>query len=272
MAKMTVLDKAIAWYSRNDADYISLTDMARYRDAERVNYIIQNWMRLRDTIAFLGLWERLNNPEFKGIEFDAFMEHAGKNSFTLTPKLWIEKTDAIGLVSRQGRNGGTFAHKDIAFEFASWLSVEFKLYLIKEFQRLKETEQQQLGWDLKRNLAKINYRVHTDAIREHLVPAAVTPARAGFLYASEADLLNVALFGTTAAEWRGENPDKTGNMRDYATAAQLVCLSNLENLNALFIKDGIPSAERLGRLNAIAIHQMTLLTAETGVRRLEHDS
>ncbi len=271
MAKMTVLDKEVAWYSRNEADYISLTDMARYRDEERVNYIIQNWMRLRDTISFLGLWERLNNPEFKGIEFDAFMEQSGKNSFTLTPKLWIEKTSAIGLVSRQGRYGGTFAHKDIAFEFASWLSVEFKLYLIKEFQRLKETEQTQLGWDLKRNLAKINYRVHTDAIKEHLIPQVVTSAQAGYVYASEADLLNVALFGMTAAAWRDANPDKTGNMRDYATVAQLVCLSNLENLNALFIKDGIPSAERLSRLNAIAIHQMTVLTTEPGIKRIGHD-
>lgn len=273
MAKVTVLETAIAWYSRNEADYISLTDMARYRDSERSDYIIQNWMRLRDTIDFLGLWERLNNPDFKSIEFDGFKQRAGTNSFTLTPKLWIDKTDAIGLVSKKGRyHSGTFAHKDIAFEFASWLSVEFKLYLIKEFQRLKEAEQQQLGWDLKRNLAKINYRVHTDAIKAHLIPAAITTAQSNQVYASEADLLNVALFGMTAATWRNANPDKEGNMRDYATAAQLVCLSNLENLNALFIKDGINQAERLRRLNAIAIHQMTLLTTEPGIKRLGHDA
>ena len=269
MAKLTVLDTTVSYYSRKEEDYISLTDMARYRDVERVNYIIQNWMRNRNTIEFLGLWEQLNNPDFKSIEFDAFRNQAGLNSFALTPKLWIEKTAAVGIVSKAGRYGGTYAHKDIAFEFASWLSVEFKLYLIKEFQRLKDEEQRQLGWDIKRNLVKINYRIHTDAIKEHLIPEAVTPAHANMVYASEADILNVALFGMTAAEWRRNNADKDGNIRDYATAAQLVCLSNLENLNALFIKDGLPQGERLARLNAIAIHQMTLLTADAGVKRLE---
>ena len=269
MTKLTVLDTTVSYYSRKDEDYISLTDMARYRDAERVDYIIQNWMRTRHTIEFLGLWEQLNNPNFNSIEFDGFRNQAGMNSFALTPKLWVEKTAAIGVHSKTGRYGGTYAHKDIAFEFASWLSVEFKLYLIKEFQRLKEEEQRQLGWDIKRNLVKINYRIHTDAIKEHLIPEAVTPAHAKMVYASEADILNVALFGQTATEWRRSNPDKDGNMRDYATAAQLVCLSNLENLNALFIKDGLPQADRLARLNAIAIHQMTLLTADVGIKRLD---
>jgi len=269
MAKLTVLDTTIAYYSRNENDYICLTDMARYRDAERTNYIIQNWMRTRNTIEFLGLWEQLNNPDFKGIEFDAFRNQAGLNSFTLTPKLWVEKTAAVGLVSKAGRYGGTYAHKDIAFEFASWLSVEFKLYLIKEFQRLKETEAAQLGWDIKRNLVKINYRIHTDAIKRHLIPAAVTDAQAVFVYASEADVLNMALFGMTAAEWRHANPDKDGNLRDYADAAQLVCLSNLENLNALFIKEDLPQSERLVRLNSIAIHQMTLLSVDPAIKKLE---
>ena len=269
MTKFTVLDTPVAYYSRNEADYICLTDMARYRDAERTNYIMQNWMRNRNTIEFIGLWEQLNNPDFKRIEFDAFRNQAGLNSFTLTPKLWIERTAAIGLVSKSGRYGGTYAHKDIAFEFASWLSVEFKLYLIMEFQRLKESEAAQLGWDIKRSLVKINYRIHTDAVKRHLIPAAVTPAQAAFVYASEADLLNMALFGMTAAEWRRANPDKDGNLRDYADVAQLVCLSNLENLNALFIKDGLPQGERLTRLNTIAIHQMTLLTADPTMKKLE---
>jgi hypothetical protein len=269
MAKLTVLDTPVSYYSRKEEDYISLSDMARYRDAERVDYIIQNWMRNRNTIEFLGLWEQLNNPDFNSIEFDGFRNQSGLNSFALTPKLWIEKTAAVGIVSKAGRYGGTYAHKDIAFEFASWLSVEFKLYLIKEFQRLKDEEQRQLGWDIKRNLVKINYRIHTDAIKEHLIPETVSQAHAGMVYASEADILNVALFGQTAAEWRKANSDKDGNVRDYATAAQLVCLSNLENLNALLIKDGLPQAERLARLNAVAIHQMTLLSVDPGVKRLE---
>lgn len=268
MPKLTVLDTPVSWYSQKDEDYISLTDMARYRDSERVDYIIQNWMRNRNTIEFLGLWEQLNNPNFKSIEFDGFRNQAGLNSFALTPKLWVEKTAAIGIASKAGRYGGTYAHKDIAFEFASWLSVEFKLYLIKEFQRLKDEEQRQLGWDIKRNLVKINYRIHTDAIKAHLIPEAITPAQANAVYASEADVLNVALFGQTAGAWRKINPEKDGNVRDYATAAQLVCLSNLENLNALFIKEGLSQADRLIKLNAIAIHQMTLLRADPGMKHL----
>ena len=269
MAKFKVLDTTVSYYSRKDEDYISLTDMTRYRNPGRGDYIIQNWLRNRNTIEFLGLWEQLNNPHFNSIEFDGFKNLAGLNSFALTPKLWVEKTYAIGITSKAGRNGGTYAHKDIAFEFASWLSVEFKLYLIKEFQRLKDEEQRQLGWDIKRNLVKINYPIHTDAIKERLVPEAVTPAQANMVYASEADILNVALFGVTAAEWRRNNPDKSGNIRDFATAAQLVCLSNLENLNALFIRDDFSQGERLARLNVIAIHQMTLLTADAGVKRLQ---
>ena len=272
MGTISVLNTKVGYTALHDADYICLTDMARYRDAERTNYIIQNWMRNRNTIEFIGLWECLNNPDFKRIEFDAFRNQAGLNSFTLTPKLWVETTNAIGIVSKAGRYGGTYAHKDIAFEFASWLSVEFKLYLIKEFQRLKESEAAQLGWDIKRNLVKINYRIHTDAVKEHLIPDAVTPAQASFVYASEADVLNMALFGHTAAEWRAANPGKDGNVRDYATAAQLVCLSNLENLNALFIRDGLPQGERLVRLNAIAIHQMTLLSDDPGIKHLEERS
>ena len=252
MGTISVLNTKVGYTALHDADYICLTDMARYRDAERTNYIIQNWMRNRNTIEFIGLWECLNNPDFKRIEFDAFRNQAGLNSFTLTPKLWVETTNAIGIVSKAGRYGGTYAHKDIAFEFASWLSVEFKLYLIKEFQRLKESEAAQLGWDIKRNLVKINYRIHTDAVKEHLIPDAVTPAQASFVYASEADVLNMALFGHTAA--------------------QLVCLSNLENLNALFIRDGLPQGERLVRLNAIAIHQMTLLSDDPGIKHLEERS
>ena len=196
--------------------------MARFRDAARANYIIQNRMRNRNAIEFIGLYERLHNPNFKRIEFDAFRTQAGLNSFTLTPKLWIESTSAIGIISKAGRYGGTYAHKDIAFEFASWLSVDFKLYLIMEFQRLKEHEAALLGWDIKRNLVKINYRIHTDAMKQHLIPHAVTPAQTALVYASEADLLNTALFGQTAAQWRAANPEKNGNLRDHATATQLV--------------------------------------------------
>jgi len=226
-------------------------------------------MRSRNTIEFLGVWEQLNNPGFKPIEFDGFKKQAGLNSFILTPKQWIEKTSAIGLVSKPGRYGGTFAHKDISFEFASWISVEFKLYLIKEFQRLKDEERQKLGWDIRRNLAKINYRIHTDAIRENLVPSELSKRQITSIYASEADVLNVALFGKTAKEWRDANPAKKGNIRDYADISQLVCLSNLENLNAHFIKDGESQEKRLLKLNSIAIQQMKLLTEERGVKKLK---
>ena len=246
-----------------EQDYISLTDIARHKDAQRTDYLISNWLRNRNTIEFLGIWETLNNPKFKPIEFDGIRKNAGLNSFILTVKQWNEQTGAIGLVSKAGRYGGTFAHKDIAFEFASWISVEFKLFLIKEFQRLKEDENSRLSlaWNLNRTLAKLNYRIQTDAIRAHLVPPQVTPAQAAATYASEADLLNVALFGLTAAEWRSRNPGQQGNMRDCATIEQLLVLANLESLNAELIHMALPQGERLGRLNQIAIRQMQVLTA-----------
>jgi len=269
MPKINVKGKDVTIYTVDQNDYICITDIARYKDSERTDYIFLNWLRNRNTIEFLGIWEMLNNPNFNPIEFDGFRKQAGLNSFVLTAKQWIEKTGAVGLVSKSGRYGGTYAHKDIAFEFASWVSVEFKLYLIKEFQRLKEDEQKQLGWDIKRNLAKINYRIHTDAIKENLIPAELTPSQINYIYASEADILNMALFGMTAKEWRDKNPDSKGNIRDYANAAQLVCLSNMENLNALFIKEGLSQAERLQKLNHIAISQMRLLTENQAVKALE---
>jgi hypothetical protein len=269
MAKINVLHKDVTIYSQNDEDYICLTDMARYKDPDRTDYIIQNWLRSRTTIEFLGIWEQLNNPKFKPIEFDGFRKQAGLNSFVLTAKQWIEKTGAVGLISKAGRYGGTYAHKDIAFEFASWISVEFKLYLIKEFQRLKDEEYKQLGWDIRRNLAKINYRIHTDAIKENLIPAELSKAQVNLVYATEADVLNMALFGKTAKQWRDANPDMKGNIRDYADISQLVCLSNLENLNAHFISDGLPQAARLIKLNEIAIHQMKLLTESPKIKQIE---
>lgn len=257
--------------SQDEASYISLTDIARYRDAERTDYIIQNWLRNRNTIEFLGIWESLNNPGFKPIEFDGFRKQAGLNSFTLTAKQWIEKTAAIGLDSKPGRYGGTYAHKDIAFEFASWISVEFKLYLIKEFQRLKDEENDRLklGWNLQRTLAKINYRIHTDAIRETLIPPAITKQQASLVYANEADLLNVALFGQTAKQWRDAHPESEGNMRDHAQLEQLVVLTNLESLNSVLIRQGLSQPERLRKLNEIAISQMRTLLAASNVKRLK---
>ncbi len=266
MAKINVLNKEVAVYVQNDEDYICITDIARYKNADNTDDLIRSWIRNRNTIEFLGIWEQLNNPDFNPVEFDGFKKKAGLNSFTLTPKQWIEKTNARGIVSKPGRYGGTFAHKDIAFEFASWISVEFKLYLIKEFQRLKEDERKQLGWDIRRNLAKINYRIQTNAIKENLIPVELKKAQINQVYASEADLLNMALFGHTAKEWRDNNPDKKGNIRDYADISQLVCLSNLENLNAHFISEKLPQQERLVKLNAIAIHQMTLLTQDNNLK------
>ena len=250
-------------------DYISLTDIAYYKEPGRTDHIIQNWIRNRNTIEFLGIWEQLNNPNFKPLEFEGFRKKAGLNSFVLTPTQWIKETSAIGIVSKPGRNGGTFAHKDIAFEFASWISVEFKLYLIKEFQRLKEEEHDQLGWDIRRNLAKINYRIQTDAIRENLIPPELTAIQTNLIYASEADVLNMALFGVTAKEWRDTHPGEKGNIRDHANMSQLVCLSNLENLNALFIREDKPQPERLRALNRIAIQQMELLTEDNQIKKLE---
>ncbi|MFA6174022.1 MAG: KilA-N domain-containing protein [Kiritimatiellales bacterium] len=265
--KIEVLERAVSVQTLNEADYICITDIARYKDSDHTDDLIRNWLRNRNTIEFLGIWEQLNNPGFKPVEFDGFKKLAGLNSFTLTPKQWIEKTGAVGIVSKAGRYGGTFAHKDIAFEFASWVSVEFKLYLIKEFQRLKETEQKQLGWDIKRNLAKINYRIHTDAIKENLLPPELTAQQVQLIYASEADVLNMALFGITAKQWRDTHPAEKGNVRDFANVSQLVCLSNLENLNALFISEGMAQSDRLKKLNRIAIQQMQLLTH--GMRMLE---
>jgi hypothetical protein len=269
MTKINVLNKEVTLYRYNTDDYICITDIARYKDDKRTDYIIQNWLRNRNTIEFLGIWEQLNNPRFKPIEFDGFKTQAGLNSFILTAKQWIEKTNAIGLISKSGRYGGTYAHKDIAFEFASWISVEFKLYLIKEFERLKENERKQLGWDIRRNLTKINYHIHTDAIKENLIPPELNKAQINLIYATEADILNMALFGITAGDWRTNNPDKKGNIRDYADISQLVCLSNLENLNALFINEGLSQEKRLSRLNQIAIQQMKLLTEDRGVKKLE---
>ena len=268
MAKVNVLDHEITIIPVQDSDFISLTDMARYKDPERSDYIIQNWLRNRNTIEFLGIWEQLNNPSFNSIEFDGIRIQAGLNSFSLTAKRWVEVTHAIGIVAKTGRYGGTYAHKDIAFEFASWISVEFKLYLIKEFQRLKEDEHKQLGWDIRRNLVKINYRIQTNAIKENLIPPQLSPRQTNLIYASEADVLNMALFGMTAREWRDRNPGEKGNIRDYANVSQLVCLSNLENFNAHFIQEGLAQAERLRKLNLIAIQQMRLLTGDAGVHQL----
>lgn len=269
MAKMVVKGRDVAVLTRHDEDYICITDIARYKNAEHTDDLIRNWLRNRNTIEFLGIWEQLNNPGFKPVEFDGFRKQAGLNSFTLTPGQWIERTGAIGIISKPGRYGGTYAHKDIAFEFASWISVEFKLYLIKEFQRLKDEEHKQLGWDIRRNLTKINYRIHTDAIKENLIPPALRPHQINLIYASEADVLNMALFGVTARQWRDSHPGDKGNIRDYANVSQLVCLSNLENLNALFIRENLPQAERLRKLNGIAIQQMRILTEDSRIKRLE---
>lgn len=249
-------------------EYISITDIARFKNPAEPKDVVSNWMRNRSTIEFLGLWEKLNNLSFKGVEFDAFLFEAGSNAFTLSPTRWIEATNAKGIRTKAGNRGGTFAHRDIALEFASWVSAEFKLYLLVEFQRLKEQEQERVGWSVKRELAAINYRIHTDAIKVNLIPPTLTKKQITLVYASEADVLNMALFGMTAKEWRDANKDKTGNMRDYATIAQLICLSNLENLNAMFISQGETQSERLRKLNHIAIDQMRILADHSGVRKL----
>lgn len=261
MAKIDVQGQEISTIQpRDNVDYISLTDMAKHKNPESTGLVISHWMSTRYTVDFMGVWERLNNPDFNVTEFSNIRNESGSNGFVLSSKNWIGKTNAIGIIAKAGRYGGTYAHKDIAFEFASWISVEFKLYLIKEFQRLKDEEQKQLGWDIKRNLAKINYRIHTDAIKETLIPKALTRAQMHLVYASEADVLNMALFGMTAKQWRDTHPGHKGNIRDYADVNQLVCLSNLENLNAHFVQEGLSQAERLEKLNKIAIQQMRLLT------------
>lgn len=269
--KINVQGLDIVLYEDNQQDFISLTDIARFKNPAEPKDVVKNWMRSRTTIEFLGLWEQLNNPDFKGVEFDSFLYEAGSNSFTLSPSKWIEATNAKGVVSRQGKNGGTFAHKDIAFEFASWISASFKLYLIKEFQRLKDDENNrlQLDWNLQRTISKINYQIHTDAIKESLVPKAVTSQQTSYVYASEADLLNVALFGITAKEWRDANPGKAGNIRDYASLEQLVVLSNMEGINALLIKQGLAQGPRLLQLNLVAITQMKSLIESKAIKRLK---
>ncbi|HPN70884.1 MAG TPA: KilA-N domain-containing protein [Saprospiraceae bacterium] len=261
----------VNFFSQKEEDYISLTDIAKYKNAEDPRFVIQNWMKTRYTVDFLGVWERIHNSNFNRVEFDTFKNEAGTNAFVLTPQRWIEKTNAIGIISKAGRyGGGTYAHKDIAFEFATWISPEFKLYLIKEFQRLKEEENQrkELGWDAKRFLVKANYKVHTDAVKENLIPKNISKKQESIIYADEADVLNVALFGMTAKEWRVQNPDLKGNIRDYADVMQLVCLSGLESLNAEFIRQGLSQSERLQKLNQIAIIQMKSLT-ENSIKKLQ---
>lgn len=258
MAKITVQDTSVSIISSNEKDYISLTDIAKYKSDEP-NTVIGNWMRNRNTIEYLGIWESLYNPHFNPTEFEGFKKNAGLNAFTLSPQKWINATNATGIISKAGRYGGTYAHKDIAFKFAIWISVEFELYIVKEFQRLKQEQQELLGWTAKRELSKINYHIHTDAIKQNLIPAELTLQQISHIYANEADVLNVALFGMTAKQWREANPELKGNIRDYASINELICLSNMENLNALFISDEIPQAERLKRLNKIAIQQMKVL-------------
>jgi hypothetical protein len=262
---------AVAIVSHGAADFISLTDIARYRNSQEPFAVINNWMRSRSTIEFLGLWEKLTNPDFKPLEFERFRNEAGSNYFVLSPQRWIESTQAIGITSKSGRYGGTFAHRDIAFEFASWISSEFKLYLIVEFQRLKDEENDRLKleWNLQRTLSKINYRIHTDAIMETLIPPTITKAQAGFVYANEADLLNVALFGQTAKQWRDAHPDAVGNIRDHAPLEQLVVLTNLESLNSVLIRQGLSQQERLQKLNEIAITQMRTLLSDSNMKRLK---
>lgn len=263
---MNVKGTEIALLTINQDDFISLTDIAKYKDAENPRFIIQNWMRNRNTVEFLGIWESLNNPTFNRVEFEAVKSQAGLNSFVMTPQRWIETTQAVGITSRAGRYGGTYAHKDIAYEFASWVSVEFKLYLVKEFDRLKSDEA--LGWNLQRELSKINYRIHTDAIKETLIPKLLTKNQIAFTYANEADLLNVALFGKTAAQWRQENPESKGNIRDAATLEQLVVLSNLESINALLIRQELGQSERLVLLNQTAITQMESLINADNIKKI----
>lgn len=255
----------------NADDYISLTDIARYKNPEFPADIVKNWMRMRNTIEFLGLWEELNNPEFKLVEFDQFKNDAGSNAFVLSPQKWIKSTNAIGMVSKSGRyGGGTFAHKDIAFQFASWISPEFKLYIIKDYQRLKEDESHRLAldWNVNRVLAKTNYRIHTDAIKETLIPPELPKEQHRFVYADEADVLNVALFGMTAKQWRAANPGVKGNIRDFATIEQLLVLVNLESMNALLLQQGKSQEERAQFLNQQAIKLMTKLSQDKGARDL----
>jgi len=264
-AEITVLSKG------TDNDYISLTDIARYKNPLEPKDVVANWMRLRNTIEYLGVWEQLNNPNFKGVEFDAFLHQAGANAFTLSPQRWIDTTNAIGIESRSGRGGGTFAHKDIAFKFASWISVEFELYIIKDYQRLKTNENSRISleWNVNRILSKVNYQIHTNAIKENLIPLELSSKQKSFVYADEADVLNMALFGMTAAQWRKGNSDNQGNIRDYATIEQLLVLANLENVNALYISQGISQSQRIMELNRLAREQLSLMLKNKNVRSLK---
>ncbi len=267
--KVAVAGTEINIVRNNQKEYICITDIAKHKNPDAPADIVKNWLRSKNTIELLGLWEKLNNPNFKLVEFDQFKNEAGYNHFVLSPKKWIETTGAIGLQSKAGRYGGTYAHVDIAMEFASWVSVEFKFYLIKEFQRLKDEESKTLEWNIRRQLTKINYRIHTDAIKENLIPTSLNKQQISRVYASEADILNMALFGKTASQWRDENPKLEGNIRDYANVSQLVCLSNLENLNAVFIREGLEQPERLMRLNRIAISQMRILLEDKVAGKLD---
>lgn len=266
MAKINVQDTEIAVVKYNDEDYISLTDMARSQMQE---HIIFRWLSLKSTIEYLGEWETLYNPDFNCTEFDTIKNAAGSNNFVLSVKTWIERTNAIGIKSKAGRYGGTFAHRDLAYHFGMWISPKFQLLLVKEYQRLKTQEQSLLGWSAKRELSKINYRIHTDAIKSNLIPHKISAEQSAKIYADEADVLNVAMFGKTARQWRDENQDKKGNIRDYATINELICLSNMENLNAIFIEQGLSQQERLVKLNKIAIHQMTLLEEDSNRKYLK---
>ncbi len=264
MAKITVQNTDISVVKYNEEDYISLTDMAKSQLQE---HIIFRWLSLKSTIEYLGEWEMLYNPDFNCTEFGTIKNAAGSNNFVLSVKTWIERTNAIGIRSKAGRYGGTYAHRDIAYHFGMWISPKFQLLLVKEYQRLKAEEHQQLGWSAKRELSKINYRIHTDAIKQNLIPSEVTPVQANIIYANEADVLNVAMFGMTAKQWREANPELTGNIRDYATINELICLSNMENLNAVFIEQSMPQSKRLVRLNQIAIHQMSILESGNNYSR-----
>ncbi len=268
--KIKVKGTEIVIFSKKKEDYISLTDIAKHRNPDAPRDIIKNWIRTRSTIEFIGLWEQIHNPDFKGVEFDLFKNESGSNAFVLSPQKWIDATNAIGIISKSGRYGGTFAHQDIAFEFASWITAEYKLYLLKDFQRLKqeENEHKNLEWNISRTLAKVNYLIHTDAIKENLIPKNISKSRRKFIYADEADLLNIALFSKTAKEWRKDNPKLKGNIRDYSTLEQLVVLSNMESYNSELIKMKISSDERLRKLNEIAIDQMKLLIASKSLKKL----
>ena len=269
--RIEVLGIAISYFNQKKEKYISLTDLARHRDSERSDYILQNWLRNRSTIEFIGLWELFNNSNFNSIEFDGIKNLAGSNSFSLTPKKWILTTNAIGIISKTGRYGGTYAHIDIAFEFATWLSSEFKFYIIKEFQRLKEMEnsQQNLTWNVQRTISKINYKIHTDAIKENLIPNSISKEQIAIIYANEADVLNIALFGKTAKQWKDESKNSAYNIRENATLEQLVVLSNMESINALLIQQNIPQSERLVQLNQVAITQMKSLIENKNLKRLK---